>query len=270
MALGGFAVSGLPFALWPGTLQVMPQGIPDAGFGRFFIGVRVVNSSAQAWPATEVRISQRGRRILAAARIVVSDGWSAGDGAAVAQIAPGEWIAMPALAAGAIQAVFLKLDLSNATAGLHLLELELRDPTAPATTLKASASFPVARTTCHGTQRTFSSVCDQGTLTASVSAVTMDQELFRRVLGKARALSGVSTPGTRTPAETERLRLRLRALLCGEESDVCAVLADLNAAASARFLPPPYAVLAAAAAAARGVEGCRRFARPNGFDHSRE
>ena len=55
MALAGFATTGRPFGVWPATLQVMPEGLIDGGFGRFFVGVRVQNGSAQAWPATEVR-----------------------------------------------------------------------------------------------------------------------------------------------------------------------------------------------------------------------
>ncbi|HKO50872.1 MAG TPA: hypothetical protein VJV79_24345 [Polyangiaceae bacterium] len=133
----------------------MPEGVLDAGFGRFFVGVPVANTSGQAWPATEVRLSPRGRRILAAAAISVSDGWSAGDGAAVNQIAASEWIPIAALAAGGIQTVFFKLDASKATVGTHLLELELRESTVPGTTFKASATLAVARTVCHGTERTF-------------------------------------------------------------------------------------------------------------------
>lgn len=249
MALAGFAVSGRPFAVWPATLQVMPEGILDAGFGRFFLGVRVANSGGAAWPATEVRISVRGRKILAAANVSVSDGWSAGDGAAVGQSTSSEWIPISALAANGIQLVFFKLDVSKATVGLHTLELELRDPTLPGTTLKASAPLMVARTTCHGTQRTFTSACDEGTLTASLSAVTIDQESFRRVLGRARAISGAAAPGTRTPAETERLRLRLRALLCGDEGDVCSVLSDLNSSCALPAVSPPGPIPASGAAA---------------------
>ena len=103
MAVAGFSVTGRPFAVWPATLQTMPEGIVDAGFGRFFVGVRITNGSAQAWPATQVRISPRGRRILAAAGISVSDGWSNGDAAAFGQSATSEWIPIPALAAGAFQ-----------------------------------------------------------------------------------------------------------------------------------------------------------------------
>src|SRR5439155_22506055 len=121
---------------------------------------------------------------------------------------------------------FFKLDVSKATPGLHQLELELRDPTAPAVTIKTTVALPIAQTTCHGTQRTFTSVCDQGTLTAALSAVTMDQESFRSVLGRARAVAGGGAPGTRTPGDAEGLALRLRALLWREESDLWGVLSD--------------------------------------------
>lgn len=228
MGLSGFALIGRPFAIWPPTLQVMPAGIADAGFGRLLVGVRISNGSIQDWSATEVRISPRGRRILAKANIVASDNWSSADGSALGQTALGEWIAVAPLPAGAVQTVFLKLDFTDATSGLHFLELELRDPAAPGTTLKAGASLPVVRTTWHRGSRTATSVCDRGTLTASLSAVTLDQEIFRQVLGKARLLSTSATPGTRTPADTERLRHRLRALLCGEDSDICGALSDLN------------------------------------------
>ena len=239
MALVGFQVTGRPFAVWPATLQVMPEGVFDVGFGRFFAGVRIFNASGAAWPAAEVHISTRGRRILSVAGISLSDGWSNGDAAAVAQTAPSEWVPVPALPAGGTQLVLFKMDFTHATPGLHTLELELRDPTAPSVTVKTTVALPVAKTVCQGTQRTFTSSCDQGTLTASLSAVTMDQELFRRVLGRARAIAGTAAPGTRTPAETERLRLRLRALLCGEESDVCTVMQDLNTSCALPAVPPP-------------------------------
>jgi hypothetical protein len=240
MALGSFAVLGRPFAIWPATLQVMPEGILDAGFGKFFVAVRISNTSGATWPATEIRISPRGRRILSAAKVAVSDGWSTGDGAAVGQTTTTEWIPIPALAvAPAFQTVFFKLDATNATIGLHVLELELRDPNATQTTIKATTTLSIARTVCRGTQRNFTSVSDRGTLTASLGAMTVDQESFRRVLGQARAIAAAVPPGTRSPAETERLRLRLKALLCGEESDVCNVLSDLNVSCALPTPTPP-------------------------------
>ncbi len=235
MAIAGLTVIGRPFALWPATLQMMPGGILDAGFGRFFVGVLLSNASAQAWPTTEVHLAPRGRQILAAAGIAVGDGLSLGDAAALGQAASGEWISIPALAAGAAHVAYFKFDVSKAAVGAHTLEIEVRDPAAPQTLLRASTPLFVARSTGSGAERTFSSACDRGTLTASLSAVTMDQELFRRVLARARAIAGTPPPGIRTPAETERLRQRLKAVLCGEESDVCKVLADLTTSCA---IPP--------------------------------
>src|SRR5205085_79369 len=124
MAISGLSIAGRPFALWPATLQVMPGGVLDAGFGRFFVGVLVTNSGGSAWPAAEVHLSPRGRQILAAAGISVSDGLSSGDGAALGQSASGEWISIPPLGAGASQAVFFKFDVSKAAVGAHTLEIE--------------------------------------------------------------------------------------------------------------------------------------------------
>ena len=53
MPISNLNIVGRPFALWPATLQLMPGGVLDAGFGRFFVGVTVQNASGQAWPATE-------------------------------------------------------------------------------------------------------------------------------------------------------------------------------------------------------------------------
>lgn len=240
MALTGFTLIDRAFAIWPATMQVMPEGMLDAGLGKFFVGVRVSNTGPVTWPATEIRISARGRRILAAANIAVSDEWASGDGAAVGQAATSEWISISPLAvAPAFQLVFFKLDVTNATVGLHVFELELRDPTAQQVTVKATVPLSVARTSCHGPQRLFTGACDQGTLTASLGAITLDQDAFRRVLGKARAMIGAAPSGTRTPAETERLRLRLKALLCGDENDVCSVLADLNVSCALPTPAPP-------------------------------
>jgi hypothetical protein len=221
-------IIGRPFALWPATLQVMPEGILDAGFGRFFVGVRIKNGSAAAWPAVEVRISARGRRMLAAAAISVADSLSVAEGAALAQTGTGDWVAIPALPAGAFQAVYFRIDVSLAPAGAHPLELELRDPTVPATRLRVQAMLPVARTTFHCAERLFTSACDRGALFASLTELSLDQELFRSALARVRAAAPVSSPGARTAAETRRLRDRWQALLCGEETDVCSVLDDLS------------------------------------------
>ena len=92
--------------------------------------------------------------------------------------------------------MFFKLDVSKAAVGAHTLEVEVRDPAVPATLLKGVAPLLVSRTVASGTQRAFSSACDKGTLTASLSAVTMDEELFRRVLARARGVAGTPPPAS--------------------------------------------------------------------------
>jgi len=55
--LSGARIVGKPFAVWSGTMQAMPGGAIDAGFGRFFIGVQLANTGAAAWPITHARLS---------------------------------------------------------------------------------------------------------------------------------------------------------------------------------------------------------------------
>jgi len=248
-------ILGRVFAVWPATLQVMPEGILDTAFGRFYVGVRIQNGSTQTWPAAEIHISTRGRRILATAGISVSDGWSASDAAAVGQSTPSEWIPIPALAAGANQLVFFKFDVTSAIPGVHTLDLELRDPTVPATVLRLTAPVNVASTQCHGAQRSFSTRCDKGTLTASVAGVSMDTELFRRVLSQARI---VAAANVRTPAETERLRQEFRDIMCGG-GDICESLADVTTTCALPIgsgIPSP----GTGSAPATGFAACAVFA----------
>lgn len=238
MAISGIAVAGRPFALWPATLQMTPSGVLDSAFGRHFVGVALKNSSAQGWGAAEVRVSARGRQTLAAASISISDSWSLGDAAAVGQTMNGDWVVLPALGAGASYLAFFKLDVSRAAPGSHTLELELRETATPQTRYYVSAPVFVAQTSFQGTQGAFKSVCDTGTLTTSLSSLSLDPEVYRRLTARVRTVAGTPAPGVRTPVETERLRLRLKALLCGEESDVCSVLADLDTSCA---LPTPAA-----------------------------
>lgn len=240
MSISGLSVVGRPFAIWPATLQVMPEGLLDTAFGKFFVGVRLSNVSTSVWPATEVRISARGRQILANAGVAISDGWASGDAAAIGQSAPNEWIPIPPLAvAPSYHTVFFKLDATAATVGVHVLELEVRDPSAPQTTLKGQCALSVAKTTCSGPRQPFHSVCDQGTLSASLDALTIDSQSFRSLLGRVRVLTTTAPQGTRTIADSERLRLRLKSLLCGRERDVCGVLSDLNTTCALPTPPPP-------------------------------
>ena len=55
MAIAGLTIVGRPFATWPATLQMTPEGLLDSGLTRFFTGVRVSNTSSQAWPATQTK-----------------------------------------------------------------------------------------------------------------------------------------------------------------------------------------------------------------------
>lgn len=233
------AIVDRPFAVWPDTLQVMPEGILDAGFGRFFVGVQIKNTSPSSWPPGEARISQRSRAVLASAGIAVGDGWWDGDASAAGQRPLSEWVPIGTVAASAYVLIFFKMDATNATPGTHLLEVELRNPQAPTVgTTLASAPLLVARTTWHGSGRTFTSACSEGVVTTSVGGLAVDQESFRRAMSKAREIAGLPISGARSIAETTRLRARLRAALCGDDPDVCGTLSDLTGSCAVPALAP--------------------------------
>lgn len=225
--LAGASIIGRLFAVWPATLQVMPEGILDSAFGLYFVGARIQNGSTEAWPAAEIHISTRGRCILSAAGIAISNSWLAGDAAALGQCTSGEWIPIPALQPNGSHVVYFKLDVTAAVPGTHALDLTLRDPTSPNNKVRVLAPLTVVRSSCSGPRRTFSSVCDKGILTAAVAGVSMDIELFRRALARARVI-GSAASTVRTPAERERQRHEFREALCNEAPDICDVLADVG------------------------------------------
>ena len=240
--VAGLQLMGGPFAIWAGTMQAMPGGVLDAGFGRYFVGLRVVNGSAAAWPITSVRLSRRSRQQLVNAGIVIEDGWSVSDGLAFDQQVSGDRVVVPALPAGANQAVFFKMDASGAHPGVHDLEVELFDPAAPATVLTARAALRVARTAFDSQALSFVTTADKGTLTTSLATAGFDVEALRRALGQARSAfpGGAASDGS-TTSQIERLRARLHDFVCGNTQDVCDIFSDITsfcALPQAPVVPP--------------------------------
>jgi hypothetical protein len=128
MAVAGFApCRGVRSPCGRQLFRIMPEGVLDSGFRRLFVGVRVTNGSAQAWPATEVHISPRGRRILAAAGIAVSDGYPAATRLR-SRRQPRASGSCRRARARRFQTVFFKMDVSSATPRRHTLELSYAFP----------------------------------------------------------------------------------------------------------------------------------------------
>ena len=74
---GAIEIPFRPYAVRPGTMQMMPDGIFEAALGTYYMAVRVQNIWTQSLPAgAQIGISAAGRTLLAAGGIQVVDLWT--------------------------------------------------------------------------------------------------------------------------------------------------------------------------------------------------
>jgi hypothetical protein len=240
--LTGIKLVGVPFAVWPATMQVMPGGVADIAFGRFFVGVRLSNGGTPAWPITNARLSPRSRRQLVNAGFVIDDAWSIADLQAFDQQMTGEFVVVPALAASASRMIFFKMDATLAIPGVHDFEIELRDPAAPTVTVVARGALRAAQTKFDSHTLSFVSKADKGTVTASLADASFDLEALRRSIARARALfpPGPTSAGS-AASQLDRVRTQLSGFICGDNQDICAILSEINTfcAVPQPVNPPP-------------------------------
>lgn len=237
-----------PFAIMPGTLQAMPEGVFEATLGRYFMAVRVRNIWTLPWPASaRVGLTDRSRAWLAAAGVNVIDAWSARDREALGQSVVGGRVATGALAPWEQRLIYFKVDVAQAAVRKHLVELQVvSDQGAEELSLinkAARAPMSVSRTTFDSVNKAFVSRCDQGVMTASIKRLVFDLATFKRAVELARRLwesggggsggggsgggggggGGSGGLGGCDRRTLEIARERLRAFLDGKEVDLCAV-----------------------------------------------
>lgn len=233
-----------PFAVWPATMQMMPDGIFETSLGRYFMAVRVRNVWTETWPVdARVGLTQRCRASLAAGGITVIDHWSAADQAAVGQEVVGGRVRVGALEPWNSRLIYFKVDVTHAGVRKHNVEVEVLEPVAEDLdhlNRKARAQIFVSRTTYDAVQKVFVSTCDRGRMTVAVRELAVDYHTFKRAMGKARKILGSDgtngssvrrvsplepREGSRwcARAELERLRRELRAFLDGKDVDICAI-----------------------------------------------
>ncbi|MCZ7663199.1 MAG: hypothetical protein M5U22_09870 [Thermoleophilia bacterium] len=245
-----------PFAVWPTSLQMTPEGIFETSLGRYFMGVRVRNVWTEPWPAgAHVGITDRCRAWLQAGGIDVVDAWSAEDQAALGQTVAGGRVRVGPLAPWDSRLVYFKVDVSRAVVRKHNVEVAVLSPVAEELdhlNRGAIQKIFVSRTTFDPVKKVFVSRSDRGTLTAAVRELVVDYNTFKRAVGRARELfpSGGAggagmvpvTPmrGPRCGAgDLERLRERLRRFLAGEEDDICAIWRELQCCCAYQGYRPP-------------------------------
>jgi len=231
-----------PFAVWPTTLQMMPEGVFEASLGRYLLAVRVRNVFTAAWPGDAVvSLSQRCRQWLAAAGVQVIDAWSAEDAASVGQEVVAGGVRLGALSPWESRLVYFKVDVSAAPAEKLNVEIQVVRPQAEDLThlnKRARAPMMISRTSYDTTRGVFVSECDRGTLTAVVREVAVDYNTLKRAVTNARKLlrgegegagGGPTGPqGRCSPRDLERIQARLRAFLEGKDVDICEIWRDLQ------------------------------------------
>ncbi|GJJ03383.1 hypothetical protein RugamoR64_39210 [Duganella rhizosphaerae] len=248
--LGMVAQPVPPFAVMPGTLQAMPEGVFEATLGRYLMAVRVQNIWTLPWPASaRVGLTDRSRAWLAAAGVNVIDAWSVRDLEALGQSMAGGRVLTGALAPWDQRMIYFKVDVAQATVRKHWVELQMvTDQGAEQLALinkAARAPISVSRTTFDPIRSAFVSRCDVGVMTASIKKMTVDLQTFKRAVDLARRMwnggtgtggggsggggsggGGSGGPGSLGGCDRralEKARDQLRAFLDGKDVDLCAV-----------------------------------------------
>jgi hypothetical protein len=226
-----------PFAIWPTTVQMMPDGIFEASLGRYLMAVRIQNIWTETWPASAiVGLTQRCRQWLSKSGIIVHDSWSTIDQDTVNQEVVNGRVRVGPLESWESKTIYFKIDVSNAQVGKHNIEVEVLEPGAPDPdhqNRKAVSQIFVSRTKYDGVKKIFVSKCDRGTLTAAVRELYVDYNTLKKAVGKAREIfrdeAGPELAELKpiqkkcTRAEIELIRKQLREFLEGETDDICAI-----------------------------------------------
>ncbi|KAK4450908.1 hypothetical protein QBC34DRAFT_459236 [Podospora aff. communis PSN243] len=241
-----------PFAVLPGTLQAMPEGVFEATLGRYLMAVRVQNIWTVPWPATSrVGLSDRCRGWLAAGGVSIVDAWSQKDEEAVGQRVVGGKVMVGPLEPWATRRIFFKVDVSRASARKHNVEPQVStdqgSETVALISKSARAPMSVSRTTFNQARKAFVSECDVGVMTASIKGMKLDLNTFRRAVAILRGVGngggqggGGASGGGQLPGGSggsgighggqdcyrrtlDSVRADLQAFLDGKEIDLCAL-----------------------------------------------
>lgn len=212
-----------PYAVRIADLGQMPDGTFEATLGQYYMGVKVHNRWGLPYPDGYVLdVSDASRADLAARGIRIIDDWDPAELAALGQQRLGRGLRLAPLAPGNARAVYFKVDVSAASPRKHPVEFVclntggMHDPDHPAR--RITRTIHVSRTTVDAFHGRVVSEAPQGTLRMDLGEVVYDPVGMRRARRVRR--DDAERP---EPADLDELRRWLRALLAGEEVDVCAV-----------------------------------------------
>ena len=238
-----------PFAVWPVTMQMMPDGIFESSLGQYFMAVKVRNIWTKTWQVgSTVGLTQRCRNWLAAGGISVVDSWSSVDQATTGQEVVSGRILVGDLQPWHTKTIYFKVDVTNAKIRKHNIEVEILEPGAPDPNhpnRKAINQIFVSQTVYDASKKAFVSECDRGSMTVAIRELSVDYNTFKRAIGKAREIFKTDGEGGTRPPDTpmgrpgpggrycsrqhlEKLRQELLDFLNGKQVDICAIWRDLQ------------------------------------------
>ena len=222
-----------PYAVRPGTLQMMPDGIFETFLGVYYMAVRIQNTWDQTLPDdSRVRISAEGRTMLNAGGVEVLDNWSNNEQEILGQRISGGWVELGELEPWEMRTVYFKLNCAAASPRKHIVEFELEQNwKSDATNLKIRTDHKifVSRSSYNHLTKEFECECDQGTLYLKLHEVATDYRTFGDAIQCARDLR----EALGDPIET-RARQLLQDILSGNQVDLCELKQLLDRACEER------------------------------------
>lgn len=213
-----------PYAVRPADLFQMPDGLFEAAFGTYYMGVRVVNRWGLPFTDDHVLdISAASRAELAMRGIQIIDAWSHAELAALGQTQKGTGLVLGSLVPGAARTVYFKVNVTNAAPRKHQVEFICRnlagmaDPNHPARRVRKQIF--VSRTTADSTTGEIVVEVQEGTLRFKLKELAIDAKNGRK--GRRRC----PPPKRHKPDATaiDTLRRTLQALLDGKQVDPCVI-----------------------------------------------
>lgn len=215
-----------PYAVRPQDLFQMPDGIFEAAFGTYYMGVRVVNRWGLPFTNSHVLdISAASRAELAMRGIQIIDGWSHAELASLGQTQLGTGMVIGPLVPGAARTVYFKVNVSNATPRKHQVEficrnmLGMADPNHPGRRVRKQIF--VSRTTADSTTGELVAEVQEGTLRFKLKELAIDMKNGRK--GRRPCPPPKRRPQHQHDSTIDTLRRTLQALLDGKPVDPCVI-----------------------------------------------
>jgi len=223
-----FDIPYRPYAVRPGDLFQMPDGIFETAVGTYYMAVRVVNRWGLPFGPTHVLdVTPQSRADLAMRGIHVLDAWSQSELASLGQSQWGTGMVVGPLNPGAGRTVYFKVDVRQAVPRKHEVEFVLRnlvgmaDPAHPARRVRKQIF--VSRMTVDTSTGEIVAEVQEGTLRFKLMEFALDTENGRKGRHRCKPRRAPGTRSGQVARKGEDLRALLTAVIEGKHVDPCAL-----------------------------------------------